>query len=221
MTDIFAEMEADAASGQFKRAPTPEESANLTKLGQELVEIDRRIARGLALLKELGDRKNELQMRTLVDAMDAVGQDRIGLPGAGPDDPGCDLVSSDYYKAGLPNPDTFKTEEEKAEAQRLRDEGIKWLSEDEDGVNILTTTITVTLPKGSMEKAKELVGYLTSEQGGGVEESRVKLEEGAHWGTLTSFVKEQVREKKRSDLPLKALGATVGRIVKIVPRKKR
>lgn len=104
---------------------------------------------------------------------------------------------------------------------QLREEGIRWLSEDEDGKNILTTTVTVTLPKGSLDQAKELVGYLTSEQGAGIEESRVALEEGAHWGTLTSFVKEQVREKKRSDLPLKALGATVGRIVKIVPRKKR
>lgn len=218
VTDIFAEMEKDAASGAFKRAPTAEESANLTTLGRELVTLDRRIAAGVALLKQLGERKLELQMHVLVDAMDAVGQDRIGMPGEG-DDLGCDLVSDDYYKAGLPNPDTFKTDEEKAEAQRLRDEGIAFLTE--DSPDLLSTTVTVTLPKGSLEKAKEIVGYLTSEQGMGIEETRVSIDEGVHWGTLTSWVKEQIREKKRSDLPLKALGATVGRIVKIVPRKKR
>lgn len=208
--DIFAEMERDAVA--FQKAPTTEESQSLTVLGQELVSIDQRIERGLQLLKELGERKNDLQMRVMVDAMDAIGQDKIGLP-----EQGCDLVMSEYYKAGLPNPDTVKTEEEKLEYQRLRDEGIAFLSE--DAPDLLTTTVTVTLPKGSLEKAQEIVGMLTSEQGFGLEPSRVKLDEGVHWGTLTSYVKEQVREKKRSDLPLKALGATVGRIVKIVKRK--
>lgn len=216
MTDIFSEMEKDAET--FKRAPTTEESASLTTLGRELVDIDRRLTKYAEVAKELAARKLELQMRVLVDAMDAVGQDRIGMPGEG-DDPGCDLVSDDYFKAGLPNPDTFKTDEEKAEAQRLRDEGIAFLTE--DAPDLLSTTVTVTLPKGSLEKAREIMGYLTSEQGAGIDESRVSLDEGVHWGTLTSWVKEQIRVRKRSDLPLKALGATVGRIVKIVPRKKR
>jgi hypothetical protein len=215
VTDIFAEMERDAVA--FQKAPTTEESQDLTRLALELVEIDKRLARYAEVAKQLAERRTDLQMRVLVDAMDAVGQDRIGLGG----EQGVDLVLSDYYKAGLPNPDNAKTDEERAEMASLRQEGVDWLTADEDGVNILTTTITVTLPKGSLERAQEIVGYLTSEQGAGIEEARVALEEGAHWATLTSFVKEQVREKGRSDLPLKALGATIGRIVKIVPRKKR
>src|SRR4051812_1737637 len=192
-------MERDAVA--FKKAPSAEESKSLTVLGQELMDIDRRLAKYAEVAAELSARKIELQMRVMVDAMDAVGQDVIGLP-----DQDCDLVLSDYFKAGLPNPDTVKTDEEKAEYQRLREEGIAFLTE--DAPDILTTTVTVTLPKGSLEKAQEIVGLLTSEQGFNLEPSRVVLEEGVHWGTLTSYVKEQVREKKRSDLPLKALGAT-------------
>lgn len=219
MTDIFKEMESDAASGAFKRAPTSEESKNLTTLGRELVEIDKRLTKYAEVAAELTARKTELQMRVLVDAMDAVGQDHIGIPGEGPDDPGCDLVSDDYVKAGLPNPDNAKTDEERAEMAQLREEGIAFLTE--DAPDILTTTVTVTLPKGCLEQAQEIVGYLTSEQGMNIEPARVRLEEGAHWATLTSYVKEQVKKKGRSDLPLKALGATIGRIVKIVKRKRK
>lgn len=210
--DIFAQMERDAAS--FQRAPTTEESKSLTELGLELVGIDQRLEKYAEVAAGLVARKLELQMRVMVDAMDAIGQDVLGLP-----DQNCDLVLSDYFKAGLPNPDTVKTEEEKARLAELRERGIAFLTE--DAPEILTTSVTVTMPKGSLEKAREIVGYLTSEQGAGLEAGRVALEEGVHWGTLTSYVKEQVREKKRSDLPLEALGATVGRIVKIVKRKRK
>jgi len=211
---IFEEMERDGAA--FKRAPTEEESRNITTLGLELVEIDQRLEKYAQVAKELVARKQELQMRVLVDAMDAVGQDVIGLG-----DQGVDLKLDDYFKAGLPNPDADPkiSPEERARLVELREQGIAFLTE--DAPDILTTTVTVTLPKGSLEQAREIVGYLTSEQGMGLEPGRVKLEEGAHWATLTSYVKEQVRERKRSDLPLEALGATVGRIVKIVKRKKR
>lgn len=211
---IFDEMERDGAT--FRRAPTPEESQNITKLGLELVDIDVRLAKYALVARDLTTRKLELQMRVLVDAMDAVGQDVIGLG-----EQGVDLVLNDYFKAGLPNPDADPkiSEEDRARLVELRQQGVAFLSE--DAPDILTTTVTVTLPKGSLEKAKEIAGYLTSEQGMGLEPERVRLEEGVHWATLTSYVKEQVRERKRSDLPLEALGATVGRIVKIVKRKKR
>lgn len=253
MTDIFAEMERD--SGRFDRAPTDADSSRLTKLGRELVEIEDRLTRYAEVARELEERKRTLQFVELVSAMLDIGQDKLGLP-----DQNVDLVLDDYAKAGLPNPDTGKTPEEKARMAELREQGITWLTE--DSPDLLTTTVTVTLPKGSLELASqirtmlladpkgisillpasrmdlahELLGQLTSEQGYGldpdqvsivgatgygIDPARVKLDEGVHWATLTSFVKEQVREKKRTDLPLEALGATVGKIVKIVKRKSK
>jgi hypothetical protein len=207
---IFDEMERDAVA--FQKAPTAEESQTLTQMGLELVEIDRRLEKYAEVAKALMERKLQLQMKDMVSAMEAVNQDVIGLG-----DQNCDLVLSDYFKAGLPNPDTAKDDEERARMAVLRQQGIDFLTL--DAPDILSTTVVVTMPKGSLEKAKELVAYITSEQGGGVEAGRVEIAEGVHWGTLTSYVKEQVRDRKRSDLPLEALGATVGRIVKIVKRK--
>ncbi len=206
--DIFAQMEADSA--QFQRAPTDSESSALTKMGLELVEIDRRLEKYKEVAKALLKRKIELQMREMVDAMDAIGQDRIGFG-----DQGVDLILDDYYKASLPNAD--EGDEDYEEKMELRAKGIAWLSEHAEG--LLNTQVVVTMPKGSLERAKEIVAMLTSEQGFGLAPSQVSLVEGVHWATLTSFVKEQVREKKAT-LPLDILGATVGRIVKIVKRKK-
>lgn len=249
---IFDEMERDSAT--FQRAPTTEESKSLTELGLELVDIDRRLKKYAEVAKELMVRQIELQFKLLPDAMIDVGQDVIGLG-----DQGVDLILSDYFKAGLPNPDADKkaTPEEYTRLTELRQAGIDFLTK--DAPDILSTTVTVTLPKGSLDLAQravaslttpegsvvivlppgseaiaeEIRGRLVSEQGYGlpedqvvvgsggygIEPGRVSLDEGVHWATLTSYVKEQVRERKRTDLPLEALGATVGKIVKIQKRK--
>jgi hypothetical protein len=239
---IFDEMERDAVA--FQKAPTAEESQTLTQMGLELVEIDRRLEKYAEVAKALMERKLQLQMKDMVSAMEAVNQDVIGLG-----DQNCDLVLSDYFKAGLPNPDTAKDDEERARMAVLRQQGIDFLTV--DAPDILTTELIVTLPKGSLELAvlmrqtlvalfgaeatpdsrlvflteeiedgrSSLLGLLAERNEPGFESGRAGITEGVHWGTLTSYVKEQVRDRKRSDLPLEALGATVGRIVKIVKRK--
>lgn len=251
---IFDEMEKDAAS--FSRAPTTQESQDLTRLGLELMDIESRLVRYAEVARALEERKRDIQMRELVDAMDAVGQDVIGLP-----DQGVDLKLDDYFKAGLPNPDTAENEEDRQRMADLRAAGIAFLTE--DAPDILSTELLVKLPKGSLELAEriraqvvaphtgepaiviegatpelleEIRGMLTSSQGMALEEGRVRVlgdvgfgvdparvsvTEGVHWATLTSYVKEQIRGRKRADLPLEALGATVGRIVKIVKRKRK
>lgn len=245
-------MEADAAGGKFERAPTQAESLSLTVLGRELVDIDARLKKYAEVARELKERRMELQMRLMVDAMDAIGMDRMGLP-----DQDVDLEMSDYFKASLPSPDDEDTPEEAAEKLRLRAEGIAWLTEHHP--DLLSTTLVLQMPKGSLdtamairamieapaggvaivlpegreELAREIAAMLVSEQGYGlredqvrisgatgfgIEPGRARIDEGVHWATLTSFVKEQTRAKQI--LPLASLGATVGRIVKIVKRKK-
>lgn len=253
MTDIFAEMERDAVA--LKHVPTDAEAKSIATLAREMVGIDDRLLRYAEVAKGLTERRMAIAMKELPDMMEAAGQDKIGLP-----ESNCDLVLDEYYKAGLPNPDTVKEQSEKDRLALLRQEGIDWLTK--DSPDILQTTVTVSLPKGSLETAglirstllagsegiaivlppemadfaRELYGQLTSEQGYnippesvqligaggfGIDAGRVTLDEGVHWATLTSFVKEQVGGRKRVDLPLEALGATVGRIVKIVKRKTR
>lgn len=207
---IFDEMKKDAPS--FTRAPSQGDLSRLTALGKELAALDARLVRYEEVKKEILERMTKIQMSEMVDLMDEIHQDRIGLP-----DEGVDLVLSDYFKASLPNPDTVKTDEEKIEYARLRAEGIAFLTL--DAPDLLTTEVVITMPKGSMEKAREIVAMITSEQGFGLEPRRVTVTEGVHWGALTSYIKEQIGKLKRDDIPLEPLGATVGRIVKIVKRK--
>lgn len=212
MSDIFAEMERDAASGAFTAAPSDGQLKSMTELGQELMKIEAWITRHDEILRQVSARKWDIVTRDLPKLMDEAGQDTIGLAADG-----VDLKLGDYYKAGLPNPDNGKTDEERAELAALRQEGIDFLTE--EAPDLLNTTITVTLPKGHLERAQEIVASLTSEQGFGLQPGQVILSEGVHWATLTSWVKEQYEKHRRTDLPLKPLGATVGRIVKIVKRK--
>lgn len=230
-------MEGDAK--KFTRAPTPEDSLRLTALGQELVQIDERLKKWKLLAEELNLRKTKIQMQEMVDLMDEIGQDIIGLPNEG--EYGVDLVLSDYVKAGLPNPG--EKDDDFAEKMELRRQGLEWLGEHAEG--LINTTLAVTMPKGSLPHARvmrdtivQLFGvestparraeylsevlepYLLERNEPGIQPGSVSIEEGVHWATLTSFVKEQVKKPGAEELPLDALGATVGRIVTIKPRKK-
>jgi hypothetical protein len=255
MTDIFAEIEADAASGRFTRAPTEEELRSLTGLGNELMEIEARLMKYAVVAAQLVERKNAIQSRHLPALMDEVGQDVIGLA-----EHGVDIRVEDYFKAGLPNPDTGKTDEEKLRLHELREQGVAFLSE--AAPDLLQTTVVVSLPKGKLETAQAiqrtlltpegriaitlpadarelaltLIGEITSQQGYGIPEDQVSLieaegfglqpgqvtlAEGAHWATLTSWLKDVVTNKKieLEKIPLEAIGATLGRFAKIVKRR--
>lgn len=254
--DIFAEIEADASSGRFTRAPTKEELGSLTGLGNELMEIEERLIRYEAVKNQLVERKNQIQHRDLPRLMDEVGQDVIGLA-----DHGVDIKVEDYCKAGLPNPDTGKTDEDKMRLASLRAQGVEFLTE--VAPDLLQTTVLVQLPKGQLETAQailrtltapegqiaiqmpaefrelaqNLVAEITSHQGYGVPEDQVRLveaegfglapgqvtlAEGAHWATLSSWLKDVVKNSKIEieKIPLEAIGATLGRFAKIVKRKK-
>ena len=250
MTDIFAELDADAARAQVTSAPTDAESSTIGKLGAELALIDERLDKWGQVAKMLEERKNEIQFKLLVDAMDAVGQDRMGLP-----QHNADIVVVDWYRAGLPNPDTAKTREEADEKARLRLEGLNWLSENgHEGV--VNTVLKIAMPKGSLPLARimartmmelfdanatpesriawldtaeieegqqtpGLLGGLKSRNEPGVDPGSASIEEGVHWATLTSLIKDLVTKQKINpdELPKEALGATVGRKAEIKKRK--
>lgn len=255
MTDIFAELDADAAKAQVTSAPTDAESSRVGQLGAELAFLDERILKGNTLLRMLAERREQIVRKELVDAMDAIGQDKMGLPAHN-----ADIEVVDYVKAGLPNPDTAKTAEDAAEMARLRAEGLAWLSaEGHEGV--INTTLAVVMPKGTLplarimartvlelfdanatvdsrlawlheaevEKGQQspgLLGWLALRNEPGIDPGSASIQEGVHWATLTSLLKDLLRRKDEhrknpDELPLEALGATVGRMAVIKPRKEK
>lgn len=224
MSDLFEQMAADSAAAALKSAPSDNDASRIREIGIELVTIEQRIERGTALLKELGARKDVIMRRELVDAMDAVGMDKLGLA-----EFNVDIVTGEFVHASLPNPEGEKDPEEYQRKADLRKGGLAWLEENEFG-DLIKTMVIVELPRGALADARRIQEFvqnmpaLDPETGRPVDNGppigySASIEETVHWATLTSFVKEQLK-RPEVVLPLEKLGAIVGRIAKIVKRKK-
>lgn len=224
MSDLFQQMAADSAAAALKSAPTEEQSKAVREVGVELVTLDQRIQAGEVLLAELKERRDKLMRYDLVDAMDRIGQDKMGLA-----EFGVDIVTSDFVHASLPSPGPKDTPEETARKLELRRGGLDWLIENEHE-GLIKTVVMVELPRGAFEDAYRIkkmiedMPELDPETGlprdnGPPVGYRAVVEETVHWATLTSFVREQLK-RPEVVLPLEKLGAMVGRIAKIVRRKK-
>lgn len=215
--DIFQMMEADAKA-KLERAPSEAESSKITALGQELAQIESRLIRGEALMKELNARKQAIMTKDLVDAMDAIGQDVMGLP-----DQNLDIVVGTKYRASLPAKPKPEDEFFEAKAERRR-KGLQWLRDDgHDGV--INTEVVLTFPRGMDQAARQIAAEM---QDRAAELERmdsgisftVDIDESVPWATLTKLVKSLTEDHNRTDLPLDLLGATIFRIAEIKARKK-
>lgn len=143
-------------------------------------------------LSELKDDHNDLAMRELPAMFDSLGIDIVGDASNQ-----LDYVLKPYYKANLPkeNPEP----------------GLEWL--DKNGhSDLIKCRVTVEFPKGLVQDARELANDIRERFNLGV-----KVDEGVHHMTLTSFVRNSV--ESGDDLPLEILGATVGNIVTVKEKR--
>lgn len=106
------------------------------------------------------------------------------------------LESKPFYKAVLP-----------AE----KDPGLRWLENKGHG-DLIKRVFVVKLPMKSAKAADQL-RKLVQKLDLAYEE-----EETVPWATLTAFVKEMI-EKRKKAVPLEILGAIIGRVVKMKPKR--
>lgn len=137
----------------------------------------------------------QLSMKDLPDLFDQHRVRSIGLDAEG-NLPAYDVVASPYYKAVLP---------------KEEDAGLRWLEEEGHG-DMIRRSYTVNLNKDSQKEAAALRKFLEKH------DMAFDEKETVPWTTLTAFVKEQI-EKRHKTPPLEILGATVGRIVKLKPKR--
>jgi hypothetical protein len=169
----------------------------------ELVKNTARVVRDLtleikdieAMLEEKKKKLTQITMKDLPDLFDQYSLRSIGLEAEG-NLPAYDLTASPYYKAVLPKED---------------DAGLRWLEDNGHG-DMIRRVYTVNLDKDSEEQAKALREYLERF------DLAFEEKETVPWNTLTAFVKEQI-EKRKTTPPLDILGAIVGKVVKLKPRK--
>lgn len=155
-------------------------------------------------LKEVDAQLTTLRHMTLPDLMDEAGTDKIGLPGAG-NVKSYDVLLEPYYRANIA-----------AEwAQERREAAFAALVQ-EEAEDIIKHTFTIQFGRGEEEAAHMLAELLKSEG------YQYQVGLAVPWTTLTAWVKERFQGgAPLSASVLEQIGATVGRIVKLKPRKEK
>lgn len=215
--DIFSMIEEDAQA-KLTKAPSDADSSRITALGLELALIESRMEKGAELMKLLSERRQAIMEKDLVDAMDAIGQDRMGLA-----QQDVDVEVKTKVHAALPAKPKENDENYEAKMAK-RSSGLNWLRADGHEA-VINTKVVLTFPRGMDGKARQLAAEMSDraaelrEMQGADGTFEVDVAEDIPWATLTKLVKE-LTEQGRSDIPLDLLGARVFRLASIVKRKK-
>lgn len=226
--DFLSQLEADAEGVDLSSAPSDRDASRLSKLGQELWEQDLLVRKLESELEHAKKERTRLAHKDLPALMEEIGQDRIGLPKAG--EFGVDLVAEPYVHANISK--DWDDERRLAAFNLLDRKG--------DGA-LIKNVMTFQFDRGDHEKVKAFLDVIDSDDfaelmrerlGDGVNDilpPPPALEMTVPWNTLTSYVKAQhsagtlheswMAEEDPPIDPLETLGATVGTVVKIKPRK--
>lgn len=193
---IAAAMKTDAA------APPSEASLERVRAQLRLSRDKSREKEDLeARLKTVNEEINTISQKTLPDLFVEVGIDKLGLPAEG-NLPAYDAALVPYYHANI----SADWPPEKQE------EAFAYLAKEPGGEDMIKTVITIALGRGDRKTAAKVEKALDKLK---VPYNRTL---GVPWNTLTAWVREQV-EKHKHTPSLDLLGATVGRVVKLKPRK--
>lgn len=162
MTDIFAEMEADAIEAQA--IPKDQNLAGVAQLAQNQMDLEDAIAANEAQTKTLKKELREIVEKTLPDAMDELGLSGFALAGGGK------VTVAPFNSVSI-------TEARKEEAHT-------WL-ENNGHEDLIKHEITAKL--GRNPEMTKLVAEFLVGQGVSFNDK-----EGVHNGTLKVWVREQV-----------------------------
>jgi hypothetical protein len=206
-SDLFRDLAAEAAI-VAEAMPTEGNTARLVKMATKYVELEARKKQLDADLKAVNVELWDLRHKHLVDLMNEIGTDHIGVP-----DANADVVLLPYYKANIA---AEWTDEAKAAAYaHLEELGLG---------DILKNTITVVFPKGWDEERAE---WLEKVRGLNLSFDPPEMIEAKSvpWNTLTATVKEQVNAGKHLNedgtprMKFDLIGAVVGHEVTLKARK--
>lgn len=191
--NFMAEISAEALAAE---TPPPADALEYAQqLGAEVNHIDARLVKWEIEAKKIQNRRNEILGKLLPDLMDEKKIEKFQVDGVG-------FAVDNYYKASIPSDDP--------------DPGHDWLETHGHG-DIIKNTIVVTLPKESEEMAKEIESYVRQRY----QEAMVERKRTVPWASLTAWLKELWLSEDPAKVlpPLDIMGATIGRIVKVKPKK--
>ncbi len=234
LLDLFARDVAGPLT--LGSAPTDRQTAWMRRRAQELVEATSRLARAEALVDRIRARKTELERRALPEIMDQLQTDSLGLP-----ESGVDIVVQPYCSASIPR--DWDDDRRSAAFAQLEACG--------GGSLIQTTVVVAFPKEDLelARRFEDAAGKWLEKAAGNVSPPVPLLDMGVHHGTLTSWVRaelerrqgliadgwrlatreEMIKLSQEIPLPprvlppldLDAIGATTGRICRVVRRKEK
>ncbi len=189
---------------KFVKASAPAEATleKIRQVARDLRDKKLEIANVESRLSELKAERLKIEFEKLPEMYDAAGIDSLGIPKEG-NQPAYDGKLKPFYRANI----SADWEPEK------RDAAFKWLIKNGHG-DLIKTEIVIRLGRGDVKLLNDIKKRLKPLM------KKIDITVGLNvpWNTLTAFVKEQIEEKK-AILPLDILGAQVGKIVELKPRK--
>lgn len=150
-------------------------------------------------LKTVGGDIGLIKEKTLVDLFDEAGCNRLGIEADG-NLPPYECEMGDYYHANIP-----------AEKQDEAYEYLRKIKQED----LIKTSFTVEF---GLREAKAAERFERSLQKAKIPFS---MKQGVPWNTLTAWFKVEHRKKPLTVKAMGLLGATVGRVVKVVKQKEK
>ena len=221
----IGDLEAEAASAA-SGVPSDAASARLRAAAEEVLRADAEVTRLEGELKRAQERRTELVHVTMPGLMEELRQDRIGMPDWGPS--GADLVLEPYYRANI----GAEWEPERRDAAFAH---LEYLG----AADIVKNVVSLQFSRGSdalmraflqvidSPEFQDTVAVAVRQIDPGVNDVALpptQVARSVPWTTLTAFVREWTesagdRNSEDPQMDLEKLGAVVGSVVKIKPRK--
>lgn len=189
-----------AAAAQSRREIPKDKLDKVRALAREARDVDQEIADLEERVEHKRERANQIKTKELVDLMTQVGITSLDLARDG-NVPPYELELKPYYHANIGEK---MTDEQRATA-------FAYLEKQRAG-DLIKTVVTVALGRGDRKAAKKVEAALRKLK----VDFQVTL--GVPWNTLTAWLKEQV-EERRTTPRLDLIGGTVGKVVKMKPKK--
>jgi hypothetical protein len=190
---LLDEMKQDAEPTQSKLNAASAALILLRDKEYEVAQLKERV-------KTLTEEINEIKGKTLVDIFDDAGVTSLGLPPIG-NMPPFEVEIIDYYHANI------KEENQPKAFAYLDKRGLG---------DLIKSSFTVAF---GLKESKQADRFKRSLEKAGIEYS---LKQGVPWNTLTSWFKADHKKKPLTPKVMELLGATTGRVAKVIePKKER
>lgn len=191
---VLDQMQQDANGGlatEDKLEKVRDEVRKLRDLEKSNEDLANQIAENSAAIRLLKE-------KTLVEMLDGVGINSIGVNAEG-NHPPYDITIGDYFHARIPDEN--------------QDRAYSWLKETKNE-DLIQTKYTVSFGRGDIKAAEKFEKLLIKSK------EAYDKKESVPWNTFEAFLRGEFKKKPLTQKVMDMLGATTGRIVKVVKPKK-